>query len=70
MLALLALTAAESGSGPPEPHDLVDPETPPSLHTVSGLPWQYDSPTTPFDLVFSDEFETDGREFKDGHDSR
>ena len=57
---IAALATVESGSADPS---LVDPETPPSLHTVSGLPWQYDSPTTPFDLVFSDEFNDEGRQY-------
>lgn len=45
----------------------VDPDTPEEFHTTTA---NYHNDKREYDLVFSDEFEQDGRSFEDGADPR
>lgn len=45
----------------------VDPDTPEEFHTTTA---NYHHDKREYDLVFSDEFEQDGRSFEDGADPR
>ena len=45
----------------------IDPDTPQEFHTTTS---NYHSDKREYNLVFSDEFEQDGRSFEDGADPR